>query len=101
MAMKNDANVPLIFVVGTVGALVLLAIIVGLEALYLYAERAEIAAKSRDAAAWRQELADQQHERLHSYGWTDPERRLASIPIERAMEKLVQSGGKLPATCPQ
>ena len=37
---------------------------------------------------------ERQETRLHSFGWIDKERQIVFIPIDRAMERLVQ-GGKL------
>lgn len=38
-------------------------------------------------------ITERQQARLDSYGWVDPKRRMARIPIERAIEALVRQGG--------
>jgi len=45
-----------------------------------------------DAPADLQELRNREDAALESYGWVDRERGIARIPVERAMELLVERG---------
>ncbi len=47
---------------------------------------------SQDEIAQRRRLAAQQSERLRTWGWANDQHTLIAIPIERAMQLLVQKG---------
>jgi hypothetical protein len=109
---RNDADVRLL-------ARYLVLLVIGVVAVYLsvagfwrYATRKEVrrpvvsrwAAPSEVPPEPRlqvaperdlQQMLQQDLTYLNSYGWSDPNRGLVHIPIERAMEELVQKG--LPA----
>lgn len=42
-------------------------------------------------------LRAEEHNKLHSYGWVDEEKKVARIPIEKAMDKMLKKGFEPPA----
>jgi hypothetical protein len=92
---EGDPKTGLTAVVGIVGALALVLIIVGLQALFYHVEDdiySEIYAEPNlDVRMVRA----QQLEVLNSYGWVDREKGVVRIPIDRAMEMVIAdpSGG--------
>jgi hypothetical protein len=100
MAAQRERDEPkagLIAVIGVVGVIWLVAIVLGTQALYYEADRAQTQEKIHAVvAAEHQQLRDQQLADLNSYRWIDKERGVAGIPIDRAMELSVRehSGGK-------
>ena len=87
----DDPDVPASALVGIVGAIVLFLIIVGLQTLFYRAEQAETVSKvyQTDSQALTRLRADQLEE-LHSYRWIDQQKGTVAIPIERAMELVVE-----------
>jgi hypothetical protein len=87
-AMKQEVNAPLILTVGVVSALLLLAIIFGLEAWFVREESAEVTQK------WEQSKNE----------WLDnirePQRAKIQNVIGPAQKLIIQTNGKLPATQP-
>jgi hypothetical protein len=94
---NGDPKASATVVIGVVGALVLVLVIIGLQALYYRTEQAEVVRKVESAAPeeWSRVRAEQEA-RLHSYRWVDREQGVVAIPIERAMELLVRGEGLLP-----
>lgn len=87
----DDPDVPASAVVGILGAILLFVIIVGLQALFYQMEDRELARKVYDQPYEAlQQLDADQLETLNSYGWVDPQQRIAHIPIDRAMELVVE-----------
>ena len=87
----DDPDVPASAVVGIVGAILLFAIIVGLQALFYRMEEGERSRKvyeQPDQAL--QQLDADQLGTLTSYGWVDQQRGVVHIPIERAMALVVE-----------
>ena len=88
----DDPNVPASAVVGIVGAVLLFAIIVGLQGLFYSMEQAEIARKTADDPYEPLKRLDaDQRGLLNSYGWVDQQTRTVHIPIHRAMELVVEA----------
>jgi hypothetical protein len=94
MAMKNQVNIGLIAVVTAVSALLLLVVIIGAHAGFLYLENRELQAK------WEQypnrALAEQRQAellRISQYRLIDAARQAYGIPIEKAMAQVVQTRG--------
>jgi FlaG/FlaF family flagellin (archaellin) len=87
----DDPNVPASAVVGIIGAILLFAIIVALQALFYSFEEQELQRKvyGQPYEALQQLDADQV-EQLNSYGWISEPDGVAHIPIERAMELTVE-----------
>ena len=87
----DDPDVPASAIVGILGAVLLFVIIVGLQALFYSMEREELARKVlEDPYEPLRQLDAGQLERLNSYGWVDQQAGTAHIPIERAMELVVE-----------
>jgi hypothetical protein len=87
----DDPDVPASAIVGIIGAILLFAIIVALQALFYSMEEEELARKVYDQPYEElQELDADQLEQLNSYGWVSEADGVAHIPIERAMELVVE-----------
>lgn len=83
----GDPDTMWTWVVGIVFALVLVAFVLWLEAFYQNVERQEIEVKIIQETPEELSLVrSQQQETLGSYGWVEPSRGIARIPVERAME---------------
>jgi hypothetical protein len=86
-AMKQEVNAPLILTTGIVSALLLLAIVFGLEAWFVREENAEIAEKwDQSKNEWLDEIRSGQRAKIQN--------------IEAAQKLIIDSKGKLPATQP-
>ncbi len=94
MAIKQDVNAPLLLTVGVVSALLLLVVVFGTQAWYVREERDEIAAK------W-EVSKNVQLEDLRARQWANIQRAgPTTIPIDKAIQVIIQTGGKLPTTQP-
>ena len=91
MAIEQDVKATPVVLVGIVSAILLFVAIVGLSALFLKVQRAEIEAKqeTQGPGEFRRLKADQLLS-LGEYRWVDPEKKIVAVPIERAMELLVR-----------
>jgi hypothetical protein len=93
-----------VVIVGLILGAVVVAALVGLSLLY---QRLQLKRESERPAAWRQEerppidfdqpaqlkaLREWENRELNTYGWRDQEQTAARVPIERAMEMLVEHG---------
>lgn len=87
--MEGDPKAGLTLVVGIVGALVLVMIIVGLQALYYDVENEIVSEIYAEPNLDVKLVRAQQLELLNSYGWVDREQGVVRIPIDRAMELLI------------
>jgi hypothetical protein len=87
----DGLNTPLIAVVGFVSAILTFALIIGVQVLYYHAAATET---DRKVIAVRNEEADdlvaQQEAKLARYEWRDRAQGQAVIPVERAMQLVVQ-----------
>ncbi|MGD0089542.1 MAG: hypothetical protein ABSE73_06440 [Planctomycetota bacterium] len=91
----NDVDAPKLAVTGILTALAFFLLIIGFEALYYRLERAETEAKlGTEAPLQLRQVEAQQYGQLHSYRWVDAQKKSVAIPIERAIELLVQESGK-------
>ena len=87
----DDPDVPASAIVGIIGAILLFAIIVALQALFYSMEEEELARKVYDQPYEAlQELDADQLETLNSYGWVSEADGIVHIPIDRAMELLAE-----------
>jgi len=87
----DDPDVPASALVGIIGAILLFAVIVALQAIFYSMEEEELARKVYDQPYEAlQELDADQLEQLNSYGWVSETDGVAHIPIERAMELVVE-----------
>jgi hypothetical protein len=90
-ATKDDLNTPLIVVIGVLFAILTFVLIVLLQAWFYQQQVKENLAKvvAPDPQELTAVMAQQQAE-LHSYRLIDGEQGIVAIPIERAMELIVQ-----------
>lgn len=99
MSIKQEVNAPLILTIGAVGGFLFLVIVIGLQAWFLWAREMEV--RSKWDIAGRTEAArmiDQQQTRISHYAITGDGR--AVVPIDVAMQAIVDSGGRLPSAKP-
>ena len=86
-----DPDTSATIVVGVVGAIVVFAIIVALQALFYNVEASETVSKVYSVAPEQySRLRADQLETLNSYRWIDRKNGVVGIPIDRAMELVVQ-----------
>ena len=101
MRERGEPNTQVTVLVGIVGAVLLFVLVVLLQAFFYHAERDEVARKVVAVAPEElSALRAQQLETLHSYRWVDEKTGVVAIPIERAIELLVQesaTGGEAAA----
>lgn len=77
--------------IGIVGTLLLVTVVVALQGLYEHATRVELDRKVvSEAPLELRDLQSKQLAILNDYRWVDPKAGVAGIPIERAMELVVQ-----------
>ena len=90
----DDPNVPASAIVGIVSAIVLFVIIVLLQGLFYAMQADELERKvySQTSEELRALDADQL-KRLNSYGWVSEPDGIAHIPIDRAMDLVLQESG--------
>ncbi|HXK92083.1 MAG: hypothetical protein HPY51_04400 [Candidatus Omnitrophica bacterium] len=91
MAHRDDLNTSLITLIGFLSAILLFALIVGLQIGYYAFKEREFARKvvNERPAELTQTIAKQQ-EQLHAYRWVNEASREVAIPIGRAMELVVK-----------
>ena len=86
MATHDDLNTPVIAVVGLIGVLIVVGIIVLLMVVFHQVlAREQFAKDVNQPYAQVSKLAADQQGRLADYGWVDEEKKIAHIPVERAM----------------
>ena len=92
-AAKEDLHIPRIFTIGAVFVILLFVSILLLQAYFYRAARQEYNTKvvvPRNEALVAS-LAGQQQQ-LHSYRWIDQEKGVVGIPVQRAVELIIQEG---------
>ncbi len=92
-AAKEDLHIPLIFTIGALFVILLFVSILLLQAYFYRAARQEYNTKvvvPRNEALVAS-LAGQQQQ-LHSYRWIDQENGVVGIPVQRAVELVIQEG---------
>jgi hypothetical protein len=96
MSEPDNANTPLIAVIGIVGTLLTIAIVLALHSLYMAADENERFVK--DVSRAPEELSNLRAEQLgqlNGYRWRmDNKNRVVAIPIDRAMDLTVQEFAK-------
>ena len=101
MAIKQDVNAPLIVTIGAVSALLLLVAIFGVQAWFFREEEVALDDKWKNAPNVQlDEMRADQHKQIETAGVNRKDSKAKTIPIEIAMQKIVDLGGKLPATQP-
>lgn|SRR5690554_4638286 len=99
MSIKQEVNAPLIITIGVVSGFLFLVIVIGLQAWYMWAQQLETQAKWEQAGpSEAKTMIQEQEARISHYAITGDGR--ATIPIEVAMQRIVETGGKLPTTQP-
>jgi len=100
--MKNETERPQdelrttpIVLWGVISAIVLVALTVGLSALFLHLEREETEKKrSGTAPASLRMNRSRQLDLINGYRWIDEKNGVVQIEIERAMELVVEEAGR-------
>jgi len=80
----------LVALVGVVSAVVLVAVILVLQAIYYRAEQKENLAKAVMVPPEAQAVRAEQLGQLQGYRVVDPQQGIVAIPIDRAMELVLQ-----------
>lgn len=87
----DTINTSAIVLVGFVSAILTFAIIIAVQAMFYSASRAELVKKDVNVADQLViEEITKQRQILTGYGWADASKQKVSIPIDRAMEMVVQ-----------
>ena len=102
MAIKQDVNAPLIVTIGVVSGLLLLVVVFGLQAWFVREEQAEIEEKWKMSTyAELVDLLAIQRGRIQREGLVDEGgAKINAMPIEKAMQIIIQRNGTLPSTQP-
>jgi len=86
----DDPDVPASAVVGVVSAILLFVVVVALQALFFRMQEGEHSRKVYEQPYEAlQKLDADQLGTLTSYGWVDQQQGVTRIPIERAMQLIV------------
>jgi hypothetical protein len=96
MAMKNEVNIGLIITIGAASALLLLIVLVGAQAGFLYAENGELLRKwdmSKNEAL--KTARDDQTAHISHKAVVDADKGIYAIPINQAMEIVAQQKGNV------
>jgi hypothetical protein len=85
-----DINVFSIVMTGVVGAIITVVIVLALKALYYQTQSNEQAAKAAQYGDIRlSDVQASQLEQINGYRWVDPKAGKLAIPIDRAMERVL------------
>jgi hypothetical protein len=101
VAIKQDVNVPLVVTIGIISGVFLLVLVIGTQAWYQSEEIDESAVKSDMYP--HQELIDLKTTEtglINQYRWMDKAHDVVAIPIDKAMDIVIQTNGNPPATQP-
>lgn len=95
--LKEDINVPLLVTIGAVSSILLVVILIGVQAWFLWVYHAETNRKWAEVTSNTVvNLKKSQAESLKVIAKADPEKGTFRIPIDSAMQAVVAAGGKLP-----
>lgn len=98
MARYDDMNSSVIGLIGFVGTALVLATVLFFQALYYgYNDHVEGPLADRGPNAPEIQIQRDQEARLLQYGWIDRDKQIAALPIDRAMELVIQ---EMPGTAP-
>ncbi len=91
MAAPDEINVKTIFLVTFISLLIFVELIVGAQVFYYNVKNSQHVQKvvSQPSQQLNSHLADQV-ETLNSYRWVDQEKQIVAIPIDRAMQLMVE-----------
>ena len=91
MGNNSDPSTSWTVLVGFVGAILMFAIVVGLQALYHKVEDSEFAEKVLNQRPEElQALRNEQIEHLSTYRWVNKASGVAAIPVDLAMDLVVR-----------
>ena len=100
MTANNDVNTPVIAAIGLLSVIVLVAFTLLMEVLY-YSSAANLNVERNieQPAVELVNLQTEQEGRLASYAWVNEKKKIAAIPIDRAMDLVLAdlARGKQPA----
>lgn len=99
MAMKYEANTAIVLTIGAISGILLLVIMFGTEAWFRYEERAELNNQwDQNPNSWLQDIRAKQAANInHAFTDDDGHRH---VTIDQAMQAVLSTGAKLPATQP-
>ncbi|HUU82641.1 MAG TPA: hypothetical protein VM243_03960 [Phycisphaerae bacterium] len=92
----GDPNTPATVLVGVVGAILTFVVIVALQALFYNVESQTVSRVNQGDPRRLSRRRAEQLEAINSYGWVDRQEGTVTVPIDRAMElvldELAESG---------
>ena len=87
----DTINTSGVVLVGFMSAIVTFAIIIGVQAMYYSASQAELVKKDVNVADKMViETVTRQRQKLTGYSWADDKKQKVSIPIEKAIAKVIE-----------
>ena len=100
MAMKQEANTPVILTIGAVSSLLVIVVVFGVEAWFRYEQIQELNTQySENPNTWLNDLRATQNANVTTYGF-DREEHSWRVPVTKAMEVLIAESAKAAATRP-
>ena len=91
LAPEDDPNSFMTIVLGLIGCILLLAILFALEAVFYSTQQAEFREKVVGQTPVELQQVQAEHlEAIRDYRWVDREAGVVGIPIDRAMEQMVE-----------
>lgn len=91
---QDDPTISTTIVVGLIGVFALVIVVAALEVLYYRTADSETFRKHVVESEELERLRSEQLQTLEEYRWVDRERGILAIPIERAMELVVEDNRK-------
>jgi hypothetical protein len=93
MQRHDDLNVPMMAYWGVLSCIITVVLILGIQVMYYRAANAQQQQKVISVVYTDSEsVIAAQESQLARYGWLNREAGVVAIPIERAMELMVQEG---------
>ncbi|MFN4243259.1 MAG: hypothetical protein ACK4PI_08480 [Tepidisphaerales bacterium] len=95
--LKDDINVPLLLTIGAVSSILLLVLLIGVQAWFLWEYHYYSDAKWQGITNREvYELKKRQAESLNVIARADADKGTYRIPIEQAMRVIAENGGRKP-----
>lgn len=92
---KEYVDIPTLVAVGSVSTVLLIVVVFALQAWFYYELQGEQQIKEANNPNWvLREIKLKQQEKINSYRWVDPQKKIASIPIDRAIKLTAESVNK-------
>ena len=92
---QDELRASPIVIVGVVSSIIIFVLIVGVSALFLHLQKEAAAEKTSPLMPEElRRLKSQQMGEINSYRWISEKDGVVRIPIERAMELVVEEGGR-------